>query len=146
MIEQLNKALANSIEFYSRAHGMHWNVEGMFFPVYHEFFSVIYSEVYAAIDAFAEEIRSAGGYVGYGNSFVAKTNMLPETQQLMGNEVKNMLAELQMSNAIVLKSLEMCFDLATSANKQGLVDFLASRIDAHSKHGWMIDSCLKSNT
>lgn len=143
LIEALNKSLANSIEFYSRAHGMHWNVEGMFFPVYHEFFATIYAEVYAAIDIFAEEIRAAGGYVGYGTAFVSKTNMLPETKQIMSNEITEMLTELQMSNAIVLTSLNSCFQLAENDKNQGLVDFLAARIDAHAKHGWMIDSCLK---
>jgi starvation-inducible DNA-binding protein len=143
LIEDLNKSLANSIEFYSRAHGMHWNVEGMFFPVYHKFFAKIYEEVYGAIDTFAEEIRACGGYVGYGTAFVSKTNMIPETKQIMGNDVAEMITELQMSNAIVLKSLNSCFQLAENAKNQGLMDFLAARIDAHSKHGWMIDSCLK---
>lgn len=143
LIDALNQSLSNSIEFYSRAHGMHWNVEGMFFPIYHEFFATIYEEVYVAIDIFAEEIRACGGYVGYGTSFVSTTNMLPDTKQIMGNDVSGMLTELQMSNAIVTKSLNACFDLATEAKNQGLMDFLSARLDAHAKHQWMIDSCLK---
>lgn len=139
----LNQALANSFEMYSRAHGMHWNIEGMFFPLYHTFFADVYTEVYGAIDAFAEEIRATGTYVGYGTKFFSESNVLPDTKQLIGSEVKEMLRELDMSNEIVLKSLNVAFDLAQKDNLQGLMDFLAARIDAHKKHSWMIKSCLK---
>ena len=143
LIDSLNLAFSNSFEFYTRAHGMHWNVEGMFFPFYHDFFATIYSEVYSAIDVFAEEIRSTGGYVGYGTQHFAKKNMLPETKQIMGTDVKAMLNELSISNAIVIKSLNAAFELAQTDNNQGLMNFLAARLDAHAKHAWMIDSCLK---
>lgn len=144
LIDSLNLAFANSFEFYTRAHGMHWNVEGMFFPLYHDFFATVYSEVYGAIDTFAEEIRAAGGYVGYGTQEFSKRNMLPETKQIKGTDVKGMLSELSMSNAIVIKTLNVAFELAQRENNQGLMDFLAARLDAHAKHAWMIDSCLKS--
>ena len=143
LIDTLNQSLANSFEFYSRAHGCHWNIEGMFFPLYHDFFATVYAEVYGAIDVFAEEIRAAGGYVGYGTSEFSKKNMLPETKQPVGSDVKSMLNELSMSNAIVMKSLNAAFDLAEKEGNQGLMDFLAARLDAHAKHAWMIDSCLK---
>ena len=144
LISSLNQALSDSFELYARAHGMHWNVEGMFFPLYHGFFGDVYSEVYGAIDTFAEEIRAAGGYVGYGTHHFAETNVLPDTKQLTGSDVKAMLNELDMSNEIVLKSLNNAFVLAEKDDAQGLMDFLASRIDAHKKHSWMIKSCLKS--
>lgn len=143
LIDSLNQAFANSFEFYTRAHGMHWNIEGMFFPFYHDFFATVYTEVYGAIDVFAEEIRSAGGYVGYGTLEFSKKNMLPESKQIMGTDVKAMLNELSMSNAIVMKSLNAAFELAEADKNQGLMDFLAARLDAHAKHAWMIDSCLK---
>lgn len=144
LIDSLNLAFANSFEFYTRAHGMHWNVTGMFFPLYHDFFATVYTEVYGSIDLFAEEIRAAGGYVGYGTQEFAKKNMLPETKQIMGTDVKGMLNELSMSNAIVIKTLNVAFELAEREKNQGLMDFLAARLDAHAKHAWMIDSCLKS--
>lgn len=144
LTDSLNLAFSNTFELYTRAHGMHWNIEGMFFPLYHDFFSAVYSEIYGAIDIFAEEIRAAGGYVGYGTHQFAKNNMLPETKQIVGTDVKGMLEELSMSNAIVIKSLNAAFKLAERENLQGLMDFLAARIDAHAKHAWMIGSCLKS--
>lgn len=146
LVESLNQALANSFEMYSRAHGMHWNVEGMFFPMYHDFFGNIYEEIYGAIDVFAEQIRAVDGYVGYGTEHFSKTNVLPETKQTIGAKAKDMLEELDMCNAIVLKSLNSAFALASKDGNQGLMDFLAARIDAHSKHGWMIKASLKSSS
>lgn len=142
LVDALNTALANSFEFYARAHGMHWNVEGMFFPLYHSFFGDIYTEVYGAIDTFAEEIRAVGGYVKYGTKSFNDENVLPQSDQLVGSKVKEMLNELDISNEIVLKSINTCFDLAEKEGNQGLMDFLASRLDAHKKHAWMIKSCL----
>lgn len=143
LIDSLNTALASSFEMYSRAHGMHWNVEGMFFPLYHEFFGTIYLEVYGAIDAFAEEIRAAGGYPGYGTKWFHEHNMLPQFDPINGTDVKKMLSELDMCNEIVIKSLNTAFALAEKEDNQGLMDFLAARLDAHKKHGWMIKSCQK---
>ena len=141
LIDSLNLALSNSFEFYTRAHGMHWNVEGMFFPVYHDFFGQIYLEVHESIDMFAEQIRAAGGYAIYGTEAFSRTHMLPDSKTLVGNDVKGMLSELEISNEIVLKSLNAAFDLAEQEKAQGLMDFLAARIDAHKKHAWMIKSC-----
>ena len=124
---------------------MHWNVEGMFFPVYHDLFGKIYEEVFEAIDPFAEEIRIAGGYVGYGSRHFADTNMLQESKNLVGTSVKEMVMELDMCNEIVIKSLDKAFMSAQEEHMQGLMDFLAARINAHKKHGWMLKSCIASN-
>lgn len=143
LITSLNQCLANSFELYSRAHGFHWNIEGIQFPLYHDFFGDIYTEIYSAIDPLAEEIRAAGGYAIFGTSAFSKTNMLPDSKNQTGTDVKSMLNELDMCNEIVLKCLNASFKIAESEDAQGLMDFLAGRIDAHKKHSWMIKSCLK---
>jgi starvation-inducible DNA-binding protein len=143
LITNLNQCLANSFEMYQRAHGMHWNVEGMFFNQFHDFFGDVYGEIYGAIDKFAEEIRACDGYAIYGTAAFAKTNMLPESKMLTGTDVKSMLRELEMCNEIIIKCLSSCFDMATNERKHGLANFLADRMDAHAKHGWMIRSLLK---
>jgi starvation-inducible DNA-binding protein len=143
VITALNQTLSNVVELYSRAHGMHWNLEGMFFPLYHEFFGNIYTEVYASIDPLAEEIRTLGGYAVYGTSAWSQMNMLPESKQLKGNDIKEMLKELDMCNALVIKSLKSTFALSEAEQMHGLSDFLAGRIDAHYKHDWMLKASLK---
>ena len=46
-------------------------------------------------------------------------------------------------NEIVLSTLNITFKLADTMDKQGLADFIAGRIDTHSKHGWMLKSITK---
>jgi DNA-binding ferritin-like protein len=46
-------------------------------------------------------------------------------------------------NERVLATLNVAFKLAEQFDKQGLADFLAGRIDTHSKHAWMLRSITK---
>ena len=39
--------------------------------------------------------------------------------------------------------LNRCFAVAESENQQGIANFIAERIDAQQKHGWMLRSFLK---
>lgn len=139
----LNQCLANTFEMYQRAHGMHWNVEGINFPLYHDFFGSLYEEIYGSIDQFAEEIRACGDYAIFGTKAFSLTNQLPTCECGDMTDVKSMLQSLLECNDIVLNCLNHCFSLAESEKYQGLMDFLAGRIDAHKKHGWQISSCLK---
>ena len=54
-----------------------------------------------------------------------------------------MCRRLESDNAKVLRTLDVAFDLADNFKKQGIADFIAGRIDAHEKHGWMLRSFLK---
>ena len=46
-------------------------------------------------------------------------------------------------NEVVMASLGMAIKLATDLDKQGLINFLANRIDIHSTHSWMLRSIIK---
>jgi DNA-binding ferritin-like protein len=52
----------------------------------------------------------------------------------------NLLADLD----IIVPYLQDTYDEAGVAREYGLQNFLAERIDEHSKHQWMIRSILKS--
>jgi starvation-inducible DNA-binding protein len=54
-----------------------------------------------------------------------------------------MIAELAQDNQKLIELLNTCFASAEQENKQGIMDFLATRLDAHEKHGWMLRSILK---
>ena len=62
LINKMKVVLASSFAFYLKAHNFHWNVEGVNFPQYHEFFGNLYEEVHSAIDKIAEEIRALDAY------------------------------------------------------------------------------------
>jgi DNA-binding ferritin-like protein len=54
-----------------------------------------------------------------------------------------MIEELQDDNVRMIDVLNTCFASAEAENQQGIANFIAERLDAHGKHGWMLRSFLK---
>jgi len=142
LLAALRITLANSFELYFKAHGHHWNVEGMEFSQLHEFFGDLYQEVFNSIDSLAEEIRKLDATVPYGVVAFSKFKTV-EDSEIYGKNVRGMLEDLQTTNQSVLESLNTSFKLAEQQNLQGLMDFLAGRISEHEKHAWMLRASLK---
>ena len=141
LIDLLKKTLADSFCFYLKAHNFHWNVEGMFFKQLHDFFGDLYEEVHDSIDPLAEEIRTLDAYVP--GSLKRYQDLTEIEDQLNVPKAQEMIAELLSDNEIIIQDLNIVFKLANELDKQGLADFIAGRIDAHSKHEWMLKSFLK---
>ncbi len=144
-MEELQKAakvaFASSFAFYLKAHNFHWNVEGSDFKQYHDLFGGIYEEVYDSIDDFAEKIRALGTYVpGSLETFSMLSRVDDETNILSAPE---MISELLEDNNKIIKILKIVFQTSEQAVEPGFSDFIAGRIDAHAKHGWMLRASLK---
>src|SRR5687768_18560634 len=58
--EGLSTLLADSFVLYVKTHNFHWNVEGPMFNTLHLMFMEQYTELWNALDAIAERIRSLG--------------------------------------------------------------------------------------
>jgi starvation-inducible DNA-binding protein len=141
LIEIMRKVLADSYAFQLKANNYHWNVEGPNFPQYHDFLGELYQEVYGATDAIAEQIRALDAYApGSFTRFLELTNIQCETTIPSGVEMMTRLLE---DNEKVLETLGVAFKLAEEFDQQGLADYIAGRIDAHKKHGWMLKSIIK---
>jgi starvation-inducible DNA-binding protein len=139
--EIMKKVLADTFALYLKAHNYHWNVEGSNFPQYHEFFGNLYEELHGAVDPIAEQIRSLDTYApGSFTRFMELSEIEDETSVPAGVE---MARRLMTDNERVLATLNVAFKLAEQFDKQGLADFLAGRIDTHSKHAWMLRSITK---
>lgn len=144
-MEELQKAakiaFASEFSFYLKAHQFHWNVEGIHFKQFHDLFGGIYEEVYGNIDDFAEKIRGLNTYMpGSYTRFSMLSKIEDETQIL---DAEAMVAELLDDNEKMVKIFKMVFDLSEAAGEHGFSDFVAGRMDAHRKHGWMLRSSLK---
>jgi len=140
--KSMRKCLANTFVMYFKAHSFHWNVEGINFPTYHEFFGNLYGELHGAVDPIAEEIRALGAYAPTGlNELYRDAEIVDSSAK--GDSVREMLISLLADNNTIVNCLNESFKLADEADLQGLADFIAGRIDVHKKHGWMISSCLK---
>ena len=139
--QALKQAFANSFAFYLKAHYFHWNVEGMLFSQFHDFFGNIYQEVYASIDPFAENIRKIDSYAPGSFSRLSQLAEVNDEERIP--PAKNMLEILLQDNDIVLESIKTAYDTAESIGAVGISDFLAGRQDAHMKHAWMLRATLK---
>lgn len=140
-MDQLSAALkivlSNTFVMYQKAQIYHWNVEGPNFAQYHEFFGDIYDELYPVIDAAAEQMRALDTYAPFSIIDLVDSSTIKEDRTRVSG-VSSMLNNLLHDNQEVIRSLEKAFALAEDQNKQGLMDFLAGRLDAHAKHNWMI--------
>lgn len=142
LVEHLKTLLATSYAFVVKAQGFHWNVEGAHFPEYHRFFGELYSEVYGnAIDQTAELVRQLDSYAPGSLGRMVELSKVAEQTKIPRAEL--MVSELHSDNAILLAMWKEAFKVAEEADEQGVADFIAGRIDAHGKHGWMLRSMLK---
>lgn len=139
--EIMKKVLADTFAMYLKTHNFHWNVEGSNFPQYHQFFGKLYLELFASVDTIGEQIRALDSYVpGSFSRFEELTDIEDELTVPSGIEMAKILGE---DNEVVMASLGMAIKLATDLDKQGLINFLANRIDIHSTHSWMLRSIIK---
>lgn len=141
LVQQMKVVLASTFSMYLKTHSFHWNVEGPHFNDYHKMLGDVYEELWSAVDVIAEHIRILDSYAPGSLSRFSQLSKIDD--QINVPNAKSMLKELLSDNTIMIAELNKAFKLAETANKQGLLDFLASRIDAHEKLGWFLRSMTK---
>ena len=142
LADDLKTLLATQYAFVIKAQYFHWNVEGSDFSQLHKFFGKIYEEVYDnSIDQTAEFIRIMDEYTP--GSFERFQELSLVQGQTKIPRARLMIEELYADTQIIIDLLNQCFAAAEQENSQGVADFVAGRIDAMGKHGWMLRSFLK---
>ena len=142
LADALKVLLATSYAFVIKTQNFHWNVEGPDFPQYHKFLGDLYEEVYDnTIDKCAELIRQLDSYTPGSITRFAELSQIGDQTKIPRSEL--MIAELYEDNTKILEMWKQAFHVAEQEDQQGIADFIASRIDAHGKHGWMLRSILK---
>jgi len=142
LADSLKTLLATEYAFVIKAQFFHWNVEGPDFAQLHEFFGELYEEVYEnSIDRTAEYIRTLDDYAP--GSFERFLELSTITGQTKVPRARLMIEELLANNMQMIDLLNETFASAEQENQQGIANFIAERIDAHGKHGWMLRSFLK---
>lgn len=143
LADDLKTLLATQYAYVIKAQFFHWNVEGPDFAQLHEFFGTIYEEVYDALDPTAEYIRILEEYTP--GSFERFGELSLINGQIKVPRARLMIQELLADNQTLIDLLNQCFAAAEQENQQGIADFIAGRIDAQGKHGWMLKSFLKED-
>lgn len=140
--DNLKVILSTSYVFQIKVQNFHWNVEGSNFPQYHQFLDNLYSEINDnAIDQTAELIRQLDSYAPGSLTRFGELSLIEDQTKIPRAEL--MMTELLNDNTVILNYLKESFTVAEEENEQGIADFIAGRIDAHGKHGWMLRSILK---
>lgn len=122
-------------------HGYHWNVMGPDFGEYHEFFRTLYEDVDGSVDELAENILKVGFPAPYLLTDFIDMSCIKEERQ-DGTSSRFLLQ----SALRVMEHLYDChneaFRAAQHCELQGLMDFLAARMDMYSKWVWQIKAFL----
>jgi starvation-inducible DNA-binding protein len=137
----LKTAFASEFSFYLKSHNFHWNVEGASFPQLHMLFETIYSEVYGAIDPFAEHLRALELYAPASLQKFSMLSTVDDENEMLGE--RDMVATLLADSEKMANIFRITFEMAEQNGDHGLSNFLADRQDAHKKHSWMLRSTLK---
>ena len=139
---QLKIAFASQYAFAIKAQNYHWNVEGSDFYQLHQLFDTIYTEVYGAVDDFAENIRKIKAYTPASlYRFSALAAIDDEIEVL---EPSAMVAELLRDAEKMQEIMKVLFVEAENLGHYGLSNFLAERQDAFAKHAWFLRATAKA--
>jgi len=142
LIYTLKKLQANAFVYYSKAHGYHWDVEGILFDQFHSFFGEIYEDAWNSVDDYAEWIRRFGAKASFS---ISDSLMMSNVKYDLTPEISNPIAMLQSlynSNEIIINDLKNAFPIATQAGEEGVANFIAERIDVHQKWQWKLRASL----
>jgi starvation-inducible DNA-binding protein len=137
----LSRLLADTFTLYLKTHNFHWNVEGPMFNTLHLMFMEQYTELWNALDAIAERIRSLGFPApGTGGEFtnlssVEETTGVPEAMEMVRLLVKG--------HEAVARTAREVFPAAEKGGDESTVDLLTQRLQVHEKTAWMLRSLLK---
>jgi starvation-inducible DNA-binding protein len=141
LVKSLKVSLATVFSFYLKTQYYHWNVEGADFYQYHKMFEQIYTDVYGSIDPLAEHLRALQSYApGSYKRFAELSKVEDETKVPTGAVMVERLLE---DNVKVIEALDASMKLATTHNKQGLINFLGERIEEHNKWAWFLRATKK---
>ncbi|MET0659314.1 MAG: Dps family protein [Steroidobacteraceae bacterium] len=136
----LGKLLADTYTLYLKTHNFHWNVTGPMFQTLHLMFETHYNELWLALDAIAERIRSLGApapgtYAEFSRlSSIKETNGVPKADEMI-----RLLVE---GHEAVVRTARSLFPVVEKASDEATADLLTQRIQVHEKTAWMLRSLL----
>ena len=141
-VNQLKIAFASQYAFAIKAQNFHWNVEGSDFYQLHNLFEDIYTEVYDAVDGFAENIRKIKAYTPASLYRFSALSAVDDEVEVLDPQA--MVAELLRDAEKMQEIMKVLFVEAENLGHHGLSNFLADRQDAFAKHAWFLRATAKA--
>jgi starvation-inducible DNA-binding protein len=134
----LGVTLADTYQLFIKTQGVHWNVSGPAFLSIHELTEQHYGNMYEAIDALAERIRSLGekapaSYKKYGELSSIKDEDEPKSAY-------DMLAMLITDHETVITNVRSAVEWCEDKNDYVTADMLIGRMAWHEEAVWMLSA------
>jgi starvation-inducible DNA-binding protein len=136
----LSNVLADTFILYLKTHNFHWNVTGPMFQTLHLMFEEQYNELWLAVDAIAERIRSLG-FTAPG-SYGEFTRLTYLQEEPAATNATEMIAELLRDHETSARTARSALAIARTAVDAPTEDLLTQRLAAHEKTAWMLRSIL----
>jgi starvation-inducible DNA-binding protein len=137
----LSRVLADTYTLYLKTHNFHWNVEGPMFNTLHLMFMAQYTELWNALDAVAERIRSLGFPAPGTYAEFGKLTSIEDTEGVP--EAMEMVRLLVSGHEAVARTARATFPAAEKGGDESTADLLTQRLQVHEKTAWMLRSLLK---
>ena len=141
LIQQLKVILGTNFALYFKTHGFHWNVEGVNFQQYHDFFAELYTSIFNNTDLIAEKIRMLDAYAP--GSLLRMSELADVEESAIIPSPISMMSELKRDNDRMMVHLRAGIVAAENAGEPAIGNFLQDLLDQHQKHAWMLRSFIK---
>lgn len=141
IVAGLSRLLADTYSLYLKTHNFHWNVEGPMFNTLHLMFMGQYTELWNALDAIAERIRSLGYPAPGTYGQFSRLTSIEETEGVP--EALEMVRLLVAGHEAVTRTARGAFPAAEKGGDESTADLLTQRLQVHEKTAWMLRSLLK---
>jgi len=142
LIEKMKVYLATNFALYLKSHNFHWNVTGSDFPQLHDFFEVVYQELWEANDAIAEQIRQLDAYAPGSFDRYEQLSLIKGERNVP--QAKEMVSKLNSDNKLIIPLLNSIYNMCEENEQYGLCNFIQDRMMAHTKLAWKLKSILGS--
>src|SRR5678809_1110562 len=111
--QALSNVLADTFILYLKTHNFHWNVTGPMFQTLHLMFEEQYNELWLAVDAIAERIRSLG-FTAPG-SYGEFTRLTYLQEEPAATNATEMIAELLRDHETTARTARSALAVARTA-------------------------------
>jgi starvation-inducible DNA-binding protein len=141
LVRALTILLATTYAYQLKIHKYHWNVTGPDFVQYHKFLGKMYEEIHDATDLIAESIRTLNALVpGSFDEFSQYSKI--ECDNEPNSSFDTMIYNLVDDNKVVIDLIKTTYVEAERFTAYDISDLMTSRLAAHEKNKWMMNSII----
>lgn len=141
IIGHLETLIADSYALMAQTHLAHWNVEGTDFFQLHTAFEEQYTELFEAVDAIAEHLRTLEAYAPGGLQMLDGLSGVGQMERRLRG--KDYVVHLLEYHELLVGNAKLGRQTAGDAGDTETEDLFIERIRVHEKTIWMLKSYLK---